>query len=120
MYVSPVHAIMILHNIETNEEIWDYKATDKALERVVRENIVELEGIAAKNKASEERKEAWENMIRTRSNRYTETRVIAFDPLYSFIEIEREKRGGSTSMGDSFFRRFGVRVSCHISLYIIA
>ena len=66
MYVSPVHAIMILHNIETNEEIWDYKAADKDLERVVRDNIVVLEGIASKERAAKERKEAWENLIKTR------------------------------------------------------
>lgn len=75
MYISPVHAIMILHNIETNEEIWDYKATTKDLERVVRDNIVELEGIAAKEKAVEERKAAWENLLENRLKRHQSPRL---------------------------------------------
>lgn len=58
---------MVLHNVETNEEIWDYKATDKDLERVVKDNIVGLEGIAAKKKATADREQAWESLIKGRS-----------------------------------------------------
>ena len=66
MYVSPVHAIMILHNVETNEEIWDYKATDNDLKRVVVDNIVAIDGIAAKKKALQKRQEAWPRLLRDR------------------------------------------------------
>lgn len=66
MYISPVHAIMILHNVETNEELWDYKATDADLVRVVKDNIVGFEGIAAKKRAAEERQQAWEGLLKDR------------------------------------------------------
>lgn len=66
MYVSPVHAIMIFHNVETNEEIWDYKATDKDLLRVVRDNIVGVEGIEEKKNSAMEREKDWENLLRNR------------------------------------------------------
>lgn len=66
MYVSPVHAVMIFHNVETNEEIWDYKAKDKDLLRVVEDNIVGLEGISAKAAAVEEQAQEWEKLLRDR------------------------------------------------------
>lgn len=66
MYVSPVHAIMIFHNVETNEEIWDYKATKDDLLRVVRDNIVGVEGIDAKKKSARERETDWENLLRNK------------------------------------------------------
>lgn len=66
MYVSPKHAIMIFHNVETNEEIWDYKATDKDLLRVVKDNLVGLEGITAKTRVTKEREQAWEQLLRDR------------------------------------------------------
>lgn len=67
MYVSPIHAIMMFHNVETNEEIWDYKATDKDLLRVVKDNIVGMEGIEAKKRAAEDREAEWEKLLRDRS-----------------------------------------------------
>lgn len=66
MYVSPVHAIMIFHHVETNEILWDYKATEKDLLRVVKENIVGLEGIEAKKRAIEDREKEWEELLRNR------------------------------------------------------
>lgn len=66
MYVSPVHAIMIFHNVETNEEIWDYKATDKDLVRVVKDNIVGVGGIEAKKAAAIEREKEWQELLRNR------------------------------------------------------
>lgn len=67
MYISPIHAVMVLHNVETNEEIWDYKATDADLLRVVEGNIVGLGGIAAKARAAKERELEWEKLTRDRS-----------------------------------------------------
>ncbi|CAM9266001.1 unnamed protein product, partial [Scytosiphon promiscuus] len=67
MYVSPVHAIMMFHNVETNEEIWDYQATDKDLLRVVKDNIVGTEGIEAKQRAAEDREAEWEKLLRDRA-----------------------------------------------------
>lgn len=66
MYVSPVHAIMIFHNVETNEEVWDYKATDADLLRVVRDNIIGAAGIDAKKNSAMEREQDWENLLRNR------------------------------------------------------
>lgn len=66
MYVSPVHAIMILHNVETNEELWDYKTTDKDLVRVVKDSIVGQEGIAAKKRAGKAREQEWETLLKDR------------------------------------------------------
>lgn len=66
MYVSPAHAIMTLHNVETNEVIWDYKARDKDLLRVVRDEIVAHEGIEARKAFAVERQEAWERLQRDR------------------------------------------------------
>lgn len=66
MYVSPVHAVMIFHNVETNEEIWDYKATDDDLLRVVKDNLVGEGGIEAKKAAAEEREREWEQLLRDR------------------------------------------------------
>ena len=66
MYVSPVHAIMIFHNVETNEEIWDYKAKDGDLQRVVKENIVGVVGIEAKKAAAAQREREWEELLRDR------------------------------------------------------
>lgn len=66
MYVSPVHAIMIFHNVETNQEIWDYKATDDDLVRVVKDNIVGVGGIEAKKAAAEEREREWGELLRKR------------------------------------------------------
>ncbi|CAM9944551.1 unnamed protein product, partial [Ectocarpus sp. 6 AP-2014] len=67
MYVSPVHAIMTFHNVETNEMLWDYKATEKDLLRVVKDNIVGLEGIEAKKRAVEDREKDWEELLRNRA-----------------------------------------------------
>lgn len=66
--MSPVHAVMMFHNVETNEEIWDYKATDKDLLRVVKDNIVGTEGIEAKKRAAEDREAEWEKLLRDRSS----------------------------------------------------
>ena len=66
MYISPIHAIMVLHNVETSEEIWDYKATELDLLRVVKDNIVGLGVITAKAKAAKEREQEWENLLRDR------------------------------------------------------
>lgn len=66
MYVSPTHAIMILHNVETSEELWDYKAKDSDLKRVVKDNIVGLEGIMSKTRVSAEHELAWENLQKDR------------------------------------------------------
>lgn len=66
MYVPPVHAVMIFHNVETNEEIWDYKATDADLKRVVSDNIVGVAGIEAKKAAAVEREKEWEELLRNR------------------------------------------------------
>ena len=66
MYISPIHAVMVLHNVETNEEIWDYKATDPDLLRVVEGNIIGLAGIKAKARAAEEREQEWEKLTMNR------------------------------------------------------
>lgn len=66
MYISPVHAIMTLHNVKTNEVIWDYKAKEKDLLRVVEDIIVAQEGISSKTRMAKEREEAWEQLQRDR------------------------------------------------------
>lgn len=66
MYISPIHAVMVLHNVETNEEVWDYKAVDADLLRVVKDNIVGLGGITAKARAAKEREQEWEKLLRDR------------------------------------------------------
>lgn len=66
MYVSPVHAVMIFHNVETGEELWDYKTTNDDLLRVVKANLVGTEGIASKQRVAAERELAWENHQRSR------------------------------------------------------
>ncbi|CAM9408593.1 unnamed protein product, partial [Choristocarpus tenellus] len=67
MYVNPVHAIMTLHNIKTNEEIWDYKATDKDLLRVVYDTIVGMEGIKAREASAVERAKNWDQLQQERA-----------------------------------------------------
>lgn len=66
MYISPIHAVMVLHNVETNEEVWDYKATELDLLRVVKDNIVGLGGITAKARAAKEREQEWDKLLRDR------------------------------------------------------
>lgn len=76
---------MILHNVETNEEIWDYKATDKDLIRVVKDNIVGLDGIEAKERAVREREQEWEKLVRDRS--HTNDSHFTSDALYSAVRL---------------------------------
>lgn len=66
MYVSPVHAIMVLHNVKTNVVIWDYKAKDQDLVPVVRDIIVGDAGAEAKKRIALERTKAWEQNERER------------------------------------------------------
>lgn len=74
--MSPVHAIMTLHNVETNEVLWDYKATGKDLLRVVRDNIVGQEGIAAKKRVAEEREQGWEKLLKDRLEKLTPVSLL--------------------------------------------
>lgn len=67
MYVSPVHAVMTLHNVETNEEIRDYKATAKDLLRTAKDNIIGMEGSASKKRLTEQREAAWDSLQKHRS-----------------------------------------------------
>ncbi|CAM9489006.1 unnamed protein product, partial [Discosporangium mesarthrocarpum] len=67
MYVSIVHAVMIFHNVETNEEIWDYKAKDSDLMRVVRDNFVGVVGFKAKEEVTREKEKDWEDRHRGRA-----------------------------------------------------
>ncbi|CAM9385906.1 unnamed protein product [Chrysoparadoxa australica] len=63
MYVNPIHAIMTFHNLETDEQIWDYKATDVDLLRVVKDNMIGVEAMKEREKAKKMREEAWQSHL---------------------------------------------------------
>ncbi|CAM9553623.1 unnamed protein product, partial [Phaeothamnion confervicola] len=64
MYVHPIHAVMTFHNVQTDEEIWDYRATNEQLMRVVMDTLTGRDETRARAKAAAAKAADWEERQR--------------------------------------------------------